>query len=77
MNIVPRSDDHHPDKVEQIYNVIEGYTDIYGYAPTMEEIRDRVGLSSVSAVNWYLELLERFRFIERDRRISRGIRIIR
>ena len=69
--------DYRITRVEQVYNTVEGFTDIYGYPPTLEEIRDRTSISSVSVVNWYLDLLENFGYIIRDRRISRGIRIIK
>jgi len=47
----------------------------HGYPPTIREIGDEVGISSTSVVNYNLGILERAGHIERDREISRGIRL--
>lgn len=47
----------------------------YGYPPTIREIGAKVGISSTSVVNYNLGILEREGYIERDREISRGIRL--
>ncbi len=46
------------------------------YPPTVREIGRAVGISSTSVVNYNLNILERKGLIERDREISRGIKII-
>ncbi len=46
-----------------------------GYPPTIREIGAKVGISSTSVVNYNLGILEREGYIERDREISRGIRL--
>jgi repressor LexA len=43
--------------------------------PTIREIGEEVGISSTSVVKYNLDVLERKGFIERDRDISRGIRL--
>ncbi len=47
----------------------------HGYPPTIREIGAKVGISSTSVVNYNLGILEREGYIERDREISRGIRL--
>lgn len=46
------------------------------YPPTVREIGRAVGISSTSVVNYNLNILERKGLIERDKEISRGIKII-
>jgi len=46
-----------------------------GYPPSIREIGEQTGVTSTSVVNYYLEQLEKWGYIERDRRISRGLRI--
>jgi repressor LexA len=47
-----------------------------GYPPSIREIGEKTGISSTSVVNYYLEQLEGWGYILRDRRISRAIRIV-
>lgn len=47
----------------------------HGYPPTIREIGGKVGISSTSVVNYNLGILERGGYIERDREISRGLRL--
>lgn len=60
-----------------ILEVIEEFQNQYGYPPSIREICERAKISSTSVVNYYLEQLEEMRFIERDRRISRGVRLLK
>ena len=46
------------------------------FPPTIREIGERVGITSTSVVKYNLDVLERENLIERDREISRGIRIV-
>ena len=46
------------------------------FPPTIREIGERVGISSTSVVKYNLDVLERENLIERDREISRGIRLV-
>jgi repressor LexA len=57
--------------------VIELFQNQYGYPPSIREICDRSKISSTSVVNYYLEQLEEMGFIERDRRVSRGVRLLK
>ncbi len=47
-----------------------------GYPPSIREIGEQTGISSTSVVNYYLEQLEKWGYIERDRHISRGVRVL-
>jgi repressor LexA len=47
-----------------------------GYPPSIRDICEETGITSTSVVNYYLEQLEKWGFIERDRKISRGVRIM-
>ena len=46
------------------------------FPPTIREIGERVGITSTSVVKYNLDILERENLIERDREISRGIRLV-
>jgi repressor LexA len=46
------------------------------YPPSIREIGEKTGISSTSVVNYYLDQLEKQGFIERDRKISRGVRLV-
>jgi repressor LexA len=45
------------------------------YPPSIREIGLKTGISSTSVVNYYLDQLEKKGLIERDRKISRGVRL--
>ena len=60
---------------ENILKFIREFADIHGYPPTIREIGREVGISSTSVVNYNLEKLEKDGFIERNRTISRGIKL--
>src|SRR3972149_1470439 len=47
-----------------------------GYPPSIRDICEDTGITSTSVVNYYLEQLEKWGYIERDRKISRGVRIL-
>lgn len=47
-----------------------------GIPPSIREIGEETGISSTSVVNYYLEQLEKWGYIVRDRKISRGLRIV-
>jgi len=51
------------------------YQDENGRPPSIREIGDAAKISSTSVVNYYLEQLEKMGYIERDSRVSRGLRL--
>lgn len=61
---------------EKILEFIEAYLDEYDYPPTIREIGAAVGISSTSVVNYNLEKLEEMKMIERNREVSRGLRLV-
>ncbi len=46
------------------------------YPPTIREIGKSVGISSTSVVNYNLNVLEKLGLIERDKTVSRGIKLV-
>ena len=64
------SERHH-----KIMDLLQKYAE-KGYPPSIREIGEQTGITSTSVVNYYLEQLEKWGYIERDRRISRGLRIV-
>jgi len=61
----------------KILDVLERFNNQNGYPPSIREICDKTGISSTSVVNYYLNQLEEGGFIERDGRVSRGIRLVK
>lgn len=59
----------------KILTLLEKYNN-KGYPPSIREIGEQTGITSTSVVNYYLEQLEKWGYIERDRRISRGLRVV-
>lgn len=61
---------------QAIVEFIQRFTREHRYPPTIREIGQEVGISSTSVVNYNLNILERERLIERDREVSRGIKLV-
>lgn len=59
---------------KKILDVLKHYQNEFGYPPSIREIGKQTGISSTSVVNYYLNQLEEEGYIERDRKISRGVR---
>ena len=62
---------------KKILAVLERYQGDNGYPPSIREIGKQTGISSTSVVNYYLNQLEEEGYIERDRKISRGVRLVK
>lgn len=60
---------------QRVLEYIRDFIQERGYPPTVREIARELGLSSTSVVDYYLKRLEQVRWIERDPRSSRGIRL--
>lgn len=65
------------DRQKKILEVLESFQIQNGYPPSIREICEQASISSTSVVNYYLEQLEEMGYIERDRRISRGVRLLK
>ena len=65
------------DRKTEILNCIIGYMQEHGYAPTVREIGDRVGLRSSSSVHRYLVEMRDSGMIETDVKegFKRAIRV--
>jgi len=61
---------------KQILNYINNYISANGYAPTLSEIRDHIGVKALSTVHAHMRRLEEKGFIERDRDVETGINLI-
>lgn len=65
------------DRQTKILEVLARFQKQYGYPPSIREIGEKTDISSTSVVNYYLDQLEEMGYIERDGRVSRGIRLIK
>ncbi|HCU55355.1 repressor LexA [Candidatus Shapirobacteria bacterium RIFOXYD1_FULL_38_32] len=61
---------------KQIFDFINGNISKYGYAPTLTEIAENFGLSSLSTVHEHLAVLEKKGLIRRYKGAVRGIEIL-
>lgn len=60
---------------QKILEFLRQYQSENQYPPSIREIGERTGISSTSVVNYYLDQLEKQGLIERDRKVSRGVRL--
>ena len=60
---------------QKILDFLQEYQRANKYPPSIREIGEKTGISSTSVVNYYLDQLEKKGMIERDRKISRGVRL--
>ena len=60
---------------QKILDFLSEYQRENKYPPSIREIGEKTGISSTSVVNYYLDQLEKRGMIERDRKISRGVRL--
>ncbi len=60
---------------QKIIDFIQDYQRKSKHPPSIREIGESCGISSTSVVNYYLDQLEKSGYIERDRKISRGVRL--
>lgn len=61
---------------QRVYQLLKGYIAKHGEAPTISEMADKLGVTSLRTVTQYLESLQRKGLIRRDRYVQRGIRLI-
>lgn len=64
------------ERQQKIYEFINKFTREKGRPPTIREIGAHVGISSTSVVNYNLNILAREGLIQREKEVSRGLRIV-
>jgi repressor LexA len=65
------------ERQKKILEVLEKHQTQTGYPPSIREICTKASISSTSVVNYYLDQLEEMGYIQRDGRVSRGIRLVK
>jgi repressor LexA len=65
------------DRHIRIMRFLTEFQDQHGYSPSIREIGKHIGVDSTSLVDYYLEQLCQAQYIERDKRVSRSIRVQR
>ncbi len=65
------------DRHIRIMKFLTEFQDQHGYSPSIREIGKHINVDSTSLVDYYLDQLCQERYIERDKRVSRSIRILR
>ncbi|MEW6718074.1 MAG: transcriptional repressor LexA [Chloroflexota bacterium] len=63
------------ERQKKLLEVLERFLSQHGYPPSIREMGRQTGISSTSLINYYLDQLEEMNYIERDRKVSRGIRL--
>ncbi len=64
------------DRQQRIYEFITRFSQEKGRPPTIREIGGQVGISSTSVVNYNLNILAREGLIQREKEVSRGLRVV-
>ena len=63
------------EKQTHVLEFLAKHQEEFNRPPSIREICDEVGISSTSVANYYLDQLEERGYIERDQRVSRGLRL--
>jgi len=75
MMMVRKSKPELSEKQTQVLEFLAKHQDKFNRPPSIREICDEVGISSTSVANYYLDQLEERGYLERDQRVSRGLRL--
>ena len=62
-------------KQKKVLDFIESYNQKHGLAPSHEEMRKHLKLSSVSTVNHYMKILQDKGYISREKNTARSVEI--
>jgi len=65
------------DRHRKILEFLVDFQNEHGYSPSIREIGRCINVESTSLVDYYLEQLRQEGYIERDKRVSRSIRILK
>ena len=60
-------------KQQEVLNFIGQYVECRGYPPSIRDIAKGCGMSSSSVAGYHLKVLERYKYIRREPKISRSI----
>jgi len=63
------------DKHIKVLEFMANYQNENGRPPSIREIGEKLKISSTSVVNYYLDQLKKMGYLERDTRVSRGLRL--
>lgn len=61
------------EKMGEVVGAIAGHAAEHGYPPTLRDVQFKLGLSSVSVVDYWLDRCEEAGLIERAREVARGV----
>jgi repressor LexA len=61
---------------QEMLKFIKAFVEENGFPPTIREIGSAVHISSTSVVNYNLNILQAKGYLQRNRDISRGVRLI-
>jgi repressor LexA len=73
---VPRKPEPLNDRSIAVLEFIKAYRAEKGFAPSLREIGEHIGVDSTSLVTYYLDRLRKDGYITRDPRISRSIVVV-
>jgi repressor LexA len=65
------------DEMERLLRFIQAYIDEHSYAPSIREMQRRAKIPAVYKIKTYLDQLEELGYIERQRYIARGLRLVK
>lgn len=64
------------ERQQRMFEFITKFSREKGRPPTIREIGTQVGISSTSVVNYNLNILQREGYIQREKEVSRGLRVV-
>ncbi|KKW11591.1 MAG: methylase N-4/N-6 domain protein [Parcubacteria group bacterium GW2011_GWA2_49_9] len=62
-------------KQKKVLDYIQVYSQKHGFAPSHEEMRKHLKLASVSTINHYLKILQKKKYIAREKKVARAVSI--
>ncbi len=65
------------DRPRKILEFLVNFQEKHGYSPSIREIGQCINVKSTSLVDYYVEQLHQEGYIERDKRVSRSIRVLK
>ncbi len=75
--MAPKKSKGFGERHEKIMRELEKFIEANGYPPSIRELGIRIGITSTSLVNYYLDQLVEWKYIQRDDNKSRGVRLIK